>query len=145
MSLTVVEKHQLILQSFHESYTVELIAEAREGLAKSILDLRKGTRWYQTSVAIQIQEIWETIRTDERLLDYVMEGTSALMLHGMENDAEERKLIEKIAFAWAWSHRSCLTDKQLSERAPTVEFARQQLSNNSWLIFVYLLQYIRQM
>ncbi len=144
MTVTVVEKHQQIIQSFHDAYVQEMVATAREELNREVLDLRKGNRWYQTSVDTQIEEIWDTIRNSERLLDYVMEGTSALQLHGLDNDAENKRLIDKIAYSWAWSNRYCSTDRQLSERAPTIEFAKRQLENNCWVMFVYLLQYIQQ-
>ena len=144
MSLTVVEKHGAIVQRFHDDYVREMVQSAREELEKDILDLRKGIRWYQTSVRTQLEEIWESIRTNERLLDYVMEGTSALRLHGLENDAEEQRLIDKIVLSWSWCSRSCQIDKQLSERAPSIEFSRSQLHSNCWLVFVYLIQYIHQ-
>lgn len=144
MNNAVVDKHLAIIQEFHQASLGEMNSNARDELNVSILDLRKATRWYQTSVPSQIEEIWDGIRNNIRLLDYVMDGTSALQLYGLENDTEEQKLIEKIAHSWGWASRTCSSDVQLKERAPNIDFCRTQLRQNAWLIFVYLLQYLRQ-
>lgn len=141
----VVEKHLDIVNAFHHAYVSEMTGEGRTNLLMGLLELRRGIRWYQTCVPTQIADIWNDLRKDMELLDYVMLGTSDLFLKGLDNDAEKQRFFDTLAESWTWSSRHCAIDQQLKDRSPTWEFARSQLENNSWLVFVYLHQFNPQL
>lgn len=140
----IIENHINIVQEYHLRYMGEISATSRDALAVKILDLRRGIRWFQQSVETHIRDIWSDIRKSEDLLDYVMTGTTELLLRGSPTQVEKQHLLEDLAESWSWSATGCDIDQTIRERSPAYTFAHQQLTKNQWLIFVYLLQFIVQ-
>lgn len=124
--------------------TAELAAEKLDELNKAILQLRRGTRWNMLNSEELIVELWEYIRSDEILNDFIIDGTSHFILQSGPNSVGYGTLVSQCARSLAWLSTTSIVDESITERAGTYEWFHACFEQSPWFLFSYLLSSVTQ-
>lgn len=118
----------------------------RETLSEDMVELRR-IRWFSMSAAPELDKLWlryvdRDIENDEAkqsLHDYVMLGTTYMMMQNPLTDEEYNGFIDHMAKSISWPNRATLIPDALREYFGQEEVFKKLLSTNHWLLFLILL------
>ena len=121
-----------------DNYLAEMPDAKRNDLVKALYTLRGSIRWYQLTTGEQIKKLWDKVREDVELTDYVIRGTSAMIMHFHENDAQWNNLIGQMAEAVGWVAADPKMGKEITDRAPKMAEIKEHAKGSPWLFFLYI-------
>jgi len=116
-------------------------------IEEDLLELRR-VRWFSLASGPELEKLWTRYveRTDEEnpevresLMDFVMNGASYMVLHNPISDTDSKSFITHLAQTISWPHRSPLTPKHMKEYTTDMTAVITMLTDNHWVIFLFLL------
>lgn len=87
----------------------------------------------------QVKSIWNGIRINETLSDFVIDTTREFLIRCFSSEYTYQTLCREISesFGWLTSHSSCIDDDLLKSTAP-VKNVEEILIGNPWLTLLYI-------
>lgn len=123
---------------YRDQYIAEMAEAKQSDLIKALFELRVSVRWYQLTGDQQIKELWSKVRGDVELTDYVIRGTSALLMRFHENQAQWNNLTGQMAEAIGWVANDPRLGSEITERAPRMDQFKTAINGSPWLLFLYV-------
>lgn len=131
---------------FSDSASIALDLRAKI-VDEDLLELRR-IRWFSLASGPELEKLWtryversaeEDPETRESLMDFVMNGASYMALHNAVSDADSKSFIAHLAQTISWPHRSPLTPKHMKEYTTDMNAVSTMLTDNHWVVFLFLL------
>lgn len=133
-----------VVDDVHRLLLAEQSAEQRDELAKGLFSITAGTRWNLMSTETNIVELWEVIRTDELVTDYIVRATSMFMCRFGYIPADLDRVIGHCSSGLGWVTGSGIVDDALRERSGHSEWFGRVFKSEQWVLYLYLLSFVRQ-
>lgn len=132
----VVARARALVAEFYETQLAEASLEQAANLINAHRFIRME-RWYLLASVDLADDLYaETVRLLGNQ-DFIMNGTSYLILMSGFNDAERNNLAGAISSALGWVRKLTTTDPDIAERGFRLE-GRDLLDKLPWFVFVYL-------
>lgn len=125
------------MQSCAYAHTGENVDEKIATVGEFLIHVHFDIRLYAICTEPQIMEIWNFIRGDEVVFDFLMEVTAEFI--ATLSESQITYLVERISAGYGSSDEKCIMDDATKERLPTSKFLKGVLTNNNWLVCIYLL------
>jgi len=133
--VTVIVEHT---GQYRDNYLAEMTDEKKKDLIKALFELRVSIRWYQLTSNEQIKQLWDKVRANVELTDYVIRGTSAMIMRFHDSQQQWSNLIGQMAEAICWVTSDTKIGKEVTERAPQMESFKASINSSPWLFFLYM-------
>lgn len=141
--MSLIDDVRRIVKEAHTVYLRDCTPVQVDELNKQILTLRRGTRWHALSSDEQLVELWDGIRKDTELTDYVIACTSYMLLE--INEQDKAKLVTASANSVGWISDASIIDEALTQRAGGVQWFEGVFNQAPWLLYLFILSTIPQL
>lgn len=119
-------------------------------LEDDMMDLRR-VRWYSIHTEPELEKLWlryvdrenEEGEKKNSLFDYVMTGSTYMLLHNPVTDTEFSSFIRHLARTLSWPSRAVAIPADIRGYLGGAEEFTSALETNHWLIFLILLSMIK--
>lgn len=144
MSAFNIDFYLNIVQQVYADYMRDVPEENRDALNASIFKLRRAPRWYLINNDEALDSLWASVREDDAVLDFVMEGTARFLLKASMHQVNFETLISHSAKSLSWVTRSAIVDSSITERAGSYDWFSNVFKEATWVLFLYLLSTVPQ-
>ncbi|MBE0438345.1 MAG: hypothetical protein IBX57_01065 [Gammaproteobacteria bacterium] len=126
-------------ESLVYSVTVDEQLEKTKRITNFILTIQNDVRLYTSNVD-SIQKLWETIRQDEDILDFVMDIKNILFFSITSRNVN--LLIDELAKTHSNYDSNSVMDEDTNYRLHNEEGLRDLLNANKWVTPLFLLKHV---
>lgn len=132
----VVARARALIAEFYETRLAECTPEECLPILNAHRFIRME-RWYLLATTDLADDLYAEIVRQLGNQDFILNGTSYLILMSGFNDSERNNLAASVSSALGWVRKLKSTDPDVAERGFRLE-ARDLIDTVPWFVFVYL-------
>lgn len=108
-------------------------------ILRMLITIRRDKRFYTITDSTDLENIWNYVRADDIVLDFIMESFIEWRLRYTQVDSDWSNLVSTISVAYGGSKETRRgMDSALVERLPSINDVVTLLQGSQWIVFLFV-------